>query len=368
MNLKTVLALLAIACSCAISSSWRRLSADDELAPGVATALHDAKHLAQRGEHDDAIRSLSDAITMHPTSGDLFWMRGVLHQRSEHHQNAINDFTKATELECRRPALAYAGRAACRLRLGDCLGAIEDLNAAITEKPDLPHAYLLRATIHQRNGNFERAIKDFDNAIRFEPSPEAFAFLGRAICHLRVKNFPAACSDATSAARIDPSNPRAFYVRALAHGGRGDDEAAEADYATVVATHSAKAELPSDLIGTWRYQSHKSTANPPPPTETWLTALEVTKEFLVYPHPSGVRHKIEYELIEGGGGWIIDMYPQYGPDKGRIFPSRVSLVDDELRIMMPLDSRASRRRPKILQADGNPEWVVFVFQRDVSDR
>lgn len=137
---------------------------------------------------------------------------------------------------------------------------------------------------------------------------------------------------------------------------------------SLAALQPAKAELPNDLLGIWMYESHKSAATPPPPTETGLHALEVTKDFLIYPHPSGAQHKIEYELFRDGDEWIIDMYPQYGLNEGHIFPSRISLVDDKLRIMMPLNSRASQRRPKALQAEGNPDWVVFVFRHDVSAR
>ena len=64
--------------------------------------------------------------------------------------------------------------------------AIEDYNQAIRLNPDYANAFINRGNVYRKGGQYDRAILDFDEAIR-----------------------------------LSPQNPLAFYSRGVTYGSKG---------------------------------------------------------------------------------------------------------------------------------------------------
>ena len=63
---------------------------------------------------------------------------------------------------------AYYNRGNLKSRIGDCNGAIADLNEAIKMTPYLPYAFFLRGLCKKQINDYSGALKDYDKAIEYD--------------------------------------------------------------------------------------------------------------------------------------------------------------------------------------------------------
>src|SRR5216684_4109467 len=80
----------------------------------------------------------------------------------------------------------------------------------------LATAFYNRATAHRIQGWYDRAIQDYDRAIRLDPAM-AFAFSNRGNAYASRGELDRAIQDYDEAIRLDPSNAPAFNNRGYAH-------------------------------------------------------------------------------------------------------------------------------------------------------
>jgi len=107
--------------------------------------------------------------------------------------------------------------------------AIADFDQAIRLVPKNTDVYTVRGMAWEAKGDFDRAIADFDQAIRLDPkNTDAYTVRGMA---WEVKgDLDRAIADFDLAIRIDPKNTRAYTVRGVAWAAKGDLDRAIADY------------------------------------------------------------------------------------------------------------------------------------------
>jgi hypothetical protein len=87
-----------------------------------------------------------------------------------------------------------------------------------------------RGVAYFKNGQFETAIQDLDQAIRLRPN--FFNVLtSRGFAYLKMKNYGAAITDFDAALEAHPESALALYGRGLAKRGKGDAAASAADIA-----------------------------------------------------------------------------------------------------------------------------------------
>jgi len=94
----------------------------------------------------------------------------------------------------------------------------------------LPRILAQRAEAFARQFNFDRAIKDYNHAIKLRPEFWV-AFVGRGLAHANRLNFELAIKDYDQSIKLRPDNARAFYHRGLAKFGLCDLDGADADIA-----------------------------------------------------------------------------------------------------------------------------------------
>jgi Lipoprotein NlpI, contains TPR repeats len=74
-------------------------------------------------------------------------------------------------------------------------------------------AYYNRGEAYQAKRDYDRAIYDFDQAIKINPNYEA-AYYNRGLTYSSKRDFERAIADFGQVIRLEPKNPLAFYNRA----------------------------------------------------------------------------------------------------------------------------------------------------------
>ncbi len=115
---------------------------------------------------------------------------------------AIYDFSDAIRLA---PSVAgyYSDRGAAYASLKDDPKAIDDFGRAIALNPEDAEFHKLRGQARERQGRNEMALRDFDELIRIRPNGESYAV--RAELYSKMGEFARALSDYGNQIRVDPS-------------------------------------------------------------------------------------------------------------------------------------------------------------------
>ncbi|MCC7017019.1 MAG: tetratricopeptide repeat protein [Rhodospirillales bacterium] len=86
--------------------------------------------------------------------------------------------------------------------LGQHERAIQNYDESLRLEPSA-HAYMRRGLAHQRAGRTARAIEDYDQALKLEPG-ESELHVHRGVAHMVLGNFEKAIQDLTRAIRLEP--------------------------------------------------------------------------------------------------------------------------------------------------------------------
>ena len=126
-----------------------------------------------------------------------YFRSGVKAQKQGRYSQAIDHFSKATELE---PGFAdaYFGRALIYLVQPRYDRAIEDCTKSINLKPSA-NAYFTRAQVYLMTDEYKSAVKDYSETIKLEPGYLAKAYYLRGLANLYLEKWQDAKSDLTEA-------------------------------------------------------------------------------------------------------------------------------------------------------------------------
>ena len=86
-----------------------------------------------------------------------------------------------------------------------------------------------RGVAYMRKGDYDRAIRDYDDALRLNPN-SANAFYNRGLTNRLKGDYDHAIQDYNQALRLKPGDADSFYGRSLAYAHNGDYLRAAADY------------------------------------------------------------------------------------------------------------------------------------------
>ncbi|NOT39142.1 MAG: tetratricopeptide repeat protein [Alphaproteobacteria bacterium] len=124
--------------------------------------------------------------------------------------------------------LALLGRATAYRDNGDYDKAIADYNALIALDPDEDMAFLGRADAYRLKGDEERALAELNAFIQRKPT-NASAYYNRGRLFAARGDLPRALADCTRAIELEPGDASAWFQRALVYRQMGDDERTLAD-------------------------------------------------------------------------------------------------------------------------------------------
>src|SRR5262249_28158541 len=118
----------------------------------------------RKGDVDRAIQDYSEAIRLNPKVSGFFINRGRAYLRKNENDRAVADFNDAVRL----------------LRIPQNFAAANGDPAEVNYDRAIANVLASRGTAYQAKGDDERAIQDFDEAVRLLPTAETFVSRGRA--------------------------------------------------------------------------------------------------------------------------------------------------------------------------------------------
>ena len=95
--------------------------------------------------------------------------------------------------------------------------------------PKAPSPLGAGATLMQTKATYDRAIADYNEAIRLDPK-SALAFRNRGIAYAYKGDHDRAIADYSEAIRLDPKSALAFSHRGVSYAYKGDNDRAIVDY------------------------------------------------------------------------------------------------------------------------------------------
>ena len=132
-------------------------------------------------------------------------------------------------------AQALRTRAVAWHNKGDFDRAIADYDQALRLAPNNAAAFNNRGLAWQARGNLDRAIADFGDAIRADPTDQAGAYRFRSHALRQRGDIDGAIADADRSIRLYPDYNAAYVARGLAYEAKGDTARALADYRVALA-------------------------------------------------------------------------------------------------------------------------------------
>ena len=112
----------------------------------------------KKGNINNSIIYLNEAIEIEPNDARFYISRGCF-KGTESHEDAIEDYTKAIEIESNN-VFAYRLRGDSKRKFGDYQGAINDYSKAIEIYPNKAYLYNYRASAKRKLGDNEGADED----------------------------------------------------------------------------------------------------------------------------------------------------------------------------------------------------------------
>jgi tetratricopeptide (TPR) repeat protein len=130
-------------------------------------------------------------------------------------------------------AVAYTNRGVEYRRKDDLDRAMADYNEAIRINPRYAIAYYDRGNAWRAKGDQDRAIADYDQALKLDPK-QADALVARGNAWRDKGNLDRAIASHSDAMKVDPKYSLAYYNRGLAWRDKGDYDRAIADYTEAI--------------------------------------------------------------------------------------------------------------------------------------
>ena len=149
------------------------------------------------------------------------------------------------QTQIRTYAKPFNNRGVAYQKKGEYERAIEDFDAAIKIDPNYADAFANRAETYQKMADYPRALKDFDEAIRLQPTL-GVTWNERCWTRAITGELQAALADCNEAIRLSPNLAAAFDSRGFTYLKLGQWEFAIDDYNSAL---RLQPKLPSALYG-----------------------------------------------------------------------------------------------------------------------
>ena len=126
-------------------------------------------------------------------TADAFLQSGIEKHKSKSYALAIDDYSKAIQLD-KRMTEAYYNRGVCNLALKEFKSAMNDFDKAIELDPKFIKAYYSRASVFVSQEKYAEALPDLDKTIELESTtPNAYSLRGQ--IRAQTGNSQGACAD-----------------------------------------------------------------------------------------------------------------------------------------------------------------------------
>jgi tetratricopeptide (TPR) repeat protein len=276
------------------------------------------------GRYDEAIADTNAAIGLDPRNPQYLCQRADLRAKKQMYAEAITDYTAALE-KVPDYVWAFRGRGQAYLGQGNAKLALDDLNAALRQKPGDFNLTLLRGRANSQAQNYEPAIADFTQALDSKgaanllPNERAMIMSQRAFARLKLSRVAEAKTDVDEALRIAPKSAFSLAVSGLIEEQQGHKPEAATLYDRALAID---ANLEFARQGRERTKQSEAAATPPPPpsppasTEPSPAPPAATAPAPPSPPPTAKAEDTGKPKTEPGKGPAEELCARYVPTAG----------------------------------------------------
>jgi tetratricopeptide (TPR) repeat protein len=150
-------------------------------AAGCRTAppLEQGLSLSRHGAWAAAVVAFDEAIRLDPRSESAYTSRGAARLHLGDATGAVEDFTRALELNPKQPETLFFNRANAYAFAGENAAALADFTRAVEIRPDFSRAFFNRGLVRARSGDLAGARADWEQAIALEPDLRIRAAMAR---------------------------------------------------------------------------------------------------------------------------------------------------------------------------------------------
>jgi tetratricopeptide (TPR) repeat protein len=194
--------------------------------------LADAGYAAMGTRDYDRAAAKLQAALKKPLGYDrqsLYYNRGLSLASCRRFDEAIADLTQALRYPLALPSLVYQWRGWCYEGKHEIEKALADYDEAIRLDPNSGWTYHEKALIRFRKRDYDQALHDFDEAVRCEPN-SAEALVMRARCYRAMNDLDHALASLDGAVAVDPVNAMAYMERSNVYGDRKEYEKRDRDH------------------------------------------------------------------------------------------------------------------------------------------
>jgi tetratricopeptide (TPR) repeat protein len=176
----------------------------------ISEAYRSSIRAIERGNWQDALRFMQQAVQVDPTAPDLQYQIGAIQLQLRSYSQAIDAFDQALELN---PTFgpAYLGHARALLAQDPKADVSKDLDSAIKFDPQNGEAYLERATLSLRKGDNQAAQQDLAKAQTLLPD-SPLVYLENAQVALQQGDGKAALQNAQKALNLDQTSLPIYHA------------------------------------------------------------------------------------------------------------------------------------------------------------
>jgi tetratricopeptide (TPR) repeat protein/V8-like Glu-specific endopeptidase len=235
----------AVPVSAFINKVAQYLPSDPEIAGYIAKhSLDTGYSRGDETDYDGSVADLDLALKAKPKDAELRLRHGLWLDAAGETDAAIEDYTKALELQPNYPAALLARSQSLSDRddnaKGDLKKAIADLTTLIGRFKDSAELIMNRGYIYSRDRRYEEAVSDFTDVLRLRPESSG-ALRARAGIYAELNQFDEAAEDYDQAIKLEPDLPTSYISRGNFRSQLGEDDAAIADFDHAIALYPAAA-------------------------------------------------------------------------------------------------------------------------------
>ena len=176
--------------------------------PAEAVSLHTQYQLAlsfhQQGRWQDAAILYDSIIAAQAAHSDAWHMRGLLDAQAGEHAQAVKRISQAITLDNTKSAY-FNNRGLAFLGQQSFIEALADFQRAIALEPSLAQAHCNLGNVLQELLRFEAALICFDRAIALQPD-YADAYFNRGNLYAAMLDIPQACANYDQALALNPDD------------------------------------------------------------------------------------------------------------------------------------------------------------------
>ncbi len=197
--------------------------------------LEEGESLFGFRKYPEAIKALSQAISLNPLRARAYFIRGRSYNKVGETGKAINDFSTSLQINPNSPEV-LDHRASIHMRGGRYDKALADYRNILRLKPDEKevHVFDNAALAARQDGKFEEALTFYDKALSVAANDKN-ALIGKALCEISLLQYGKAIELCNAIMRSDPQFLEAYVTRGWCYMSLKRDSAAMRDFDFVLA-------------------------------------------------------------------------------------------------------------------------------------